>query len=484
VFALSEVQNVLTRADKYDIPEALEEKSFHNVFHDNAEACSFAACLLQAAHVDQRATGKRIVEVAVPIYLSFMTSATERLADPLRQVLRWELGGAEAKQKAFSALVGALRGTLGEAPQSELTAGIQRLIDGVLVLRDKRVEETPLTLDIRLPVNASWEVLVLEASSSPGEGPLQGEKLSDKQGLLRDLPRYSSEDLIDELEEVGRQLGRGVARMALREGTPPTGKGLLRCEQLYESHENAPFSRLYGLDWQLPQLPEKPDVRLLLLPNSTVSIHVHDDPLFEYMLGTWRYVGIAAKMQSITQFVDPDADDAFFAGVFRIARMAHHLAYHNHGAILDVNFASPPRSANALPRIKDRWDLAAASERVSDAGLQLSAVRKEGEVPKGAGRLAYTLCIQDGASSWHLGEQGTLHLVDFGEIMKLNDGQATARWTKICKEMGVPSKKIGGARHRAAFLRSLDPARENIVFCVSQDGYIDLYFKGRFIRIR
>ena len=480
-WTLPEVENSLIDPLPLAVPPPLLRKVFHNVFHQNPHAAGIAACVIEAAQKEPNATGERVAQLTVPLYLAFVTSAEGHVVAPLKEVYAvGETGDTERRAVAFEALVGGMRQALRDPRAAILSRGLQRLIDGVLVVRERRVEEVPLTLDIRLPINVSWDLLVAEAVAE-GEGPLAAEALAAKQSLLVRLPERSSEELVEELEEAGRHLGRGIARMAVREDAPSSGEGLLRCEHLWDSHETAPFSLLYELRWRPLQLAEKPDVRLALLQNSTVSILLHDDPLFEYMLGNWRYVDIATKMRLAAACACGDEPQATFPGLYRVARLAHHLAYHNHGAILDLQLGEQSRDPGNLDAIYTRWSLPPGP--VANALLFPEA--RAAELPKGLGRLAYTLCLQDGASTWHvLPERGEVRMIEYGEFMKLDDERVEAESARSHREMEMESQSIGGARHRAAFLRSLDGEGKNLVFCVSQDGYVDVYWNHLSMRLR
>lgn len=109
---------------------------------------------------------------------------------------------------------------------------------------------------------------------------------------------------------------------------------------------------------------------------------------------------------------------------------------------------------------------------------------------KKIGRWVYQLCISDGITSLFIDDKSNLLLGDFGQIIQFND-DIKETWQKFFRT--IPGNEnteieIGGARHTSAIMRAYsEPPPESkgrIVFCISQDGYIDVYMKDDWLKLR
>ncbi len=483
---LPEVSNRVIDPLQASVHQSLLAPRLSNVFRGNPHACGIAACILEVATSQPGHGARRVAESVVSLYLSFVSIASRRLVDAYRTLL--EGGDPNSPLDSLNKLVDELDHCLDEAKGSPLKDGIHHVLEATMIVRDRRVEEAPLSLDLRLPLACSWELILEEVSSERGS-ILAAENLDGKQALLRGLADISTETLVGELTEVGKQLGRGIARLALRDNAPEGEQvGLFRKEELWTTHSSAPLSLLYTLNWILPDPAVSPEVRVILLHNGTVSIHVQGDPFFEYMRGNWRYVDVFGKSRCIASFMEskPPSAVVLHASLYRVARLAYHLAYHNHGASIQLDLSSPTGAGENLKTLKARWDV----DEILDTGLPLlqpTSASSDAMVPSetGLGRFAYGLCLQDGLSLWSLSQDGTsLRLTDFGTYVRFDPGTVDERWRKRSSDLGIPPESLGGGRHQAAYERSLAEQASRAVFCVSQDGFIDVYIGGDALRLR
>jgi hypothetical protein len=419
--------------------------------------------------------------------LTFATIASDRIVPKYHELL--ENKSSTQNVTSFDELVTELDASLAQAMGDTVQNGIQHLLEAVILVRERRVEETPLTLDLRLPLSCSWD-LVQEAASSAEGGTLRQENLAAKLPALRALADASTDRLVEELVGIGMHLGRGISQLVLRDVAPASRtKGHFRCEWIWTDHEHAPLSQLYTLDWRLPPATGKPEVRIVLLPNSTVAVHVQSDPFFEYLLGDWRYVDIVTKTKAIASAVerDPAAADFLAPSLYRVARMAHQLASHNHGAIIELDLSEQAMANKHMQYVKQVWDV----KEIDDKGLPLSGVssKASGEAPEfgptGYGRLAYALCIRDGISILSLGDDFvSLRLNEFGWIEDIEKDKISAAWKQRAQDLGIDEDTLGGGRHHAAFQRAIAKATDRVILCVSQDGNVNVFVAGDALRLR
>jgi hypothetical protein len=81
-------------------------------------------------------------------------------------------------------------------------------------------------------------------------------------------------------------------------------------------------------------------------------------------------------------------------------------------------------------------------------------------------------------------------LGDFGQIIRFSKDIRRTWQTFLEKILQEKSSEIdiGGARHTSAISRAYenppDGSKGRMVFCVSQDGYIDVYMKDNWLKLR
>ncbi len=488
-FSLPEVSNNIVDPLKAGVSPSLNEHGLFNVFERNPHACGIGACLVHLGDRLPKSGGRQLTEAITPLYLSFVCAASENIVEDYREVLNPERIVDEST--ALGGLSLRLEAALNQAVDSQLRSGIQHLFEAVMIVRDRRVEEVPLTIDLGLPLCCSWESILEQASAGEDEERQPGScepRLADKQSLLKSLAGISTDQLVEELEDIGKHVGRGVARLDLRSESPSQGKGLFRIGRIWKDHSGAPLALLYDLDWHLPDPNNALDVRLVLLSQGTVTVLVQGDPFFEYLRGNWRYVDVLGKTRHIASTIEQQIEiaETLVPSIYRVARVAYQLAYHNHGATIELDL-SPLKSSGAnLQRIRTKWDIQA----IEDEGLPLlrhsSGTDVDG-LPEatGAGRLAYALSTRDGVSIWHLKDNGlSLDLHEFGMIVDVNRDATVKNWIEANKRLGLMTTSLGGGRHISAYQRSLEADGKRMVFCVSQDGYIDVYSAGNYMSFR
>jgi hypothetical protein len=502
VAALPGVEDGRLRPEKLGVAQALLEARIWNVFHGNAHACGLAATLLhlQARGEESALGARRLMERAVAHYLALVSTASHHLSERYHDLLvrvsskptEAEDEGAEPDPTsdesaiaAFREMVRAVEQLLENDSVAELADGIATLIEAILIVREKREEETALTLDLWIPITASWP-LFLDTVNKGEQSLLAKAGLEVRHGLLRALPRESIDTLTKQLEDAGKIVGRGVCEMELRDAKID-GKDFIRCKTLWASHDGAPLTLLYALNWRLPDEADPPDVRIVLQANSTVSIFVQGDPLFEYLLGYWSYVDLASKCHTLAKLVDHESADVdeLKPTLYRVARFAHQLAYHNHGANIELVFGQSPEQRKKLEEARKRWDITEIDETT---GLPLPTKLPGEESPSEHtyGRFAYVLSLNDGLSTWNLsGDGARIYVHDYGRYLPVDDERINETWPAHAAEMGVDGPFSKGGRHRAAYIQSLwKGGQRRVVFCVSQDGYIEVFADGRILRLR
>lgn len=481
------------------IPAAASECRLDNLFFRNVHARALAASIARAYRKSGGGATRRDIDLGglvVPLYLSFMSAVSESVPSALRELLTATgsesvAGGdatADSRKKAFDGVVQALEAALDRAWGGDLQGGLKALLDAIMIVREAREEEAALTVDIRLPLNCSWD-LVYEAANTPDGGVLTKSDLPHKQDLLKALSAYPRQEIVHELEDLSRHLGRGVSLSSLRERapTPGSGKSLFQCQAIWPSHGGAPLSQLYDLSWEMPSELAEPDVRLIMYAGSTILLAVQGDPFLEYRHGCWRYVDLWGKTKVISRVVEPNEDKAEVLDptLYRVGRLAYQLAYHHHGATIDLNLGKASTSTEKLDQLRNRWDV----DGVSTDGLPLLRATKEGGTgetePTHMGRFAYALCIQDGMSVWDMPSgPAELYVREFGQIMTVQGDEVRKEWRQMASRDGFPETRLGGGRHHAAFQRCLEPNTRRIVFCVSQDGKVDVFSEKHWMPLR
>lgn len=315
----------------------------------------------------------------------------------------------------------------------------------------------------------------------------------------------SNKKISKEVEMNAKHLGRGVAILELFN---PNGseKVSINLKSLWSSHKNAPLSTLYGFDWNPPNLDQNgdmPQLCLVLLPSGVISIQLGGDPLLEYFAGGWRYVDTYHKAMILSKLAKNFAeglvlnDDGISLPVYRCTRLAYQLSYHNHGSTIDLIFGEP----NFLPQGKlediiskiDIFDTTKKDWRQIYSETEDQYNYTDTEVIqeyKKIGRWVYQLCISDGITSLFIDKNSNLLLGDFGQIIRFS--KDIRRTWKIFLKNILKDKSseidIGGARHTSAISRAYENppygSKGRMVFCVSQDGYIDVYMKNNWLKLR
>lgn len=488
-FALPSVSDRLTDPGRGRLARPFLESSLSNIFLSNPHAAGIAACIVYLGRVEDRYGGKRLMDLLVPFYLTFTSIASTKIHSSYRELLKADSPLEQSDR--FGTLSDNLHDCLDIAERSAVCAGLQHLLDAVFIARERTIEESPLSVDLRIPVTCAWE-LALDAVSAEGGGVLAEARLEDDQKLLCTLTNHSINQLATDLIDAAKVIGRGVGSLSLRGPRLPKGspKGLVECESIWENHAGAPLSRLYGLDWRLPEYTSRPDVRIVVLQGGNITISVHGDSLFDHLLGTWRYVDLFHKTKHIRSILTGESISAvsrYDAPLYRMIRLAYHLAYHNHGASVELNLKQKGEGQGNLSKLRRRWNV----EIDREEGLSISPLTAGADAlspqafPSGFGRLAYVLSIQDGLSTWRLAEDGvTLSLTDYGTIVDIEKQRIDRHRRRRAGKGEVEFDPLGGARHYSAFQRALDGGRNRVVLCVSQDGPIDAYVDGQSLRVR
>ena len=496
---LMEAPTAIDDLTSLGIPAATSECRLDNLFFRNVHARALAASIARAYRKSEGEAALRDIDLGglvVPLYLSFMSAASESVPVTLRALLTATASESvaagettvDSRKAAFGGVVQALEVALDRAWEGGLRGGLKALLDAIMIVREAREEEAPLTVDIRLPLNCSWN-LVYEAANTPDGGVLAKADLPHKQDLLKALSGHPRQEIVRELEDLSRHLGRGVSLSSLREQAPApgSGKSLFQCQAVWPSHAGAPLSQLYDLSWEMPSELSEPDVRLIMYAGSTILLAVQGDPFLEYRHGCWRYVDLWGKTRVISRVVEPSEDKAEVLDptLYRVGRLAYQLAYHHHGATIDLNLGKANTSSEKLDHLRNRWDV----EGLSNDGLPLLRATREGGTgetePTHMGRLAYALCIQDGMSVWDMPSgPSELYVREFGQIMTIQGDEVRREWSQMASKDGFPETMLGGGRHHAAFQRCLEPGARRVVFCVSQDGQVDVFSKKHWMPLR
>ncbi|HUR25004.1 MAG TPA: hypothetical protein VM327_03195 [Candidatus Thermoplasmatota archaeon] len=455
-------------------------RAVNNPFLRSPHVCGVAATLVALYEEDEALTGQQLAQKAVARYLAWATVSAHTIRDTYRQVLDPPEGEGRQTyvQDKFQVLTEHIEDAIKSADSKELAGGIASVLEALLILREKREEETTLTVDIGMPLSCSWELAHDLASKGTASG-LHGKAGQPQQALLRQLGNASIGRLIKELEKAGRWARRGVCQLYIRETEDAAAAGLFKITHIWQGHRGAPLSQLYGLDWGWPSAADKPDVRVILLDNGAISVQCQGDPLFEYLLGAWTLVDLKGKMHSLWQCL-PEAvaeKEDVVRTLFRVARLSYQLGYHNHGANIALHLKGPADGPDKIAEFRKLW----TPEVLVEDRIPIPPANMTGEGAN-LGRLVYSLTLQDGMSLWGMDPDGkNLWLHDFGKYADVvEEKDITPTWPTHRDEMGFDATdRIKGGRHRAAYVRSKWNAdNEAIVFCVSQDGYIQVFVDG------
>jgi hypothetical protein len=242
------------------------------------------------------------------------------------------------------------------------------LYQSVFRLREQREEREPLSLEVRLP---------LEADASP----------------LLPLKRFA--------QVVGRGVGVATGAKLADHGDPRA-----QVNKLFHSHNGAPSTRLYHLDSEHEYIPSK-DLSLTLRRDGLVSLASQYNPLLDFYDGGWHIVDMEGGRRAVDRLLTRrfktarvDSDLSKF-----LVRLAYHMATHWHGGILAVVDEAKAEKVlhHALPESKAMTLLIRKAVGATKGQFKITDVDKPTDsdltpLPsKGLGRLFLTLAIQDGA---------------------------------------------------------------------------------------
>lgn len=507
----------LPQVDEFPISDPEQEKnplkeceSSWNIFSSNPASSAMAACIIQVLKSNasyEQFQARQLVSLAVPKYISFVAHALLYFAKDYSNFIN---NKADNAKKQFKNMVGKLKEILGSTSVKDTAAGIENLIEALMFIRERRVEETPLTIEINLGSFAMWESMLTigSALSEPDTASIgiksQIDNIRASIESIDKIGKVPTKLISKEAETNAKHFGRGVAVLKLPM-LDDKDKISIDLKNLWSSHENAPLSTLYGFDWKSPNPDpnsDQPELNLVLLPSGVISIQVGGDPLLEYFAGGWRYVDIYHKsmiLSKLAKQIDNNlvlTNDNISLPVYRCSRLAYQLSYHNHGSTIDLNFGEP----TFLPdgKLKDAiskghyFNASDESWRLINSTSNDKYENLEDDDPnsKKLGRWVYQLCIGDGITSLFIEDHYNLLLGDFGQIIQF-DKDIKEKWRKFVKS--IPGNDgaeidIGGARHTSAFSCAYkDPpagSKGRMVFCISQDGYIDVYMKGGWLKLR
>ena len=322
------------------------------------------------------------------------------------------------------------------------------------------------------------------------------------------IGKIPTKKIAKEVETNAKHFGRGVAILKLST-SDDADKIHINVRTLWRTHKEAPLSNLYGFDWSPPN-PEqsivKSQLHLVLLPSGVISIQIGGDPLLEYFAGGWRYVDTYHKSIILSKRASKLNEnllltsDGISLPIYRCSRLAYQLSYHNHGSTVDLNFGVPVFSSQG--RLKDtvlkggifnqdeiRWR--EIKSRIGDTDEDDGDTEVEiGDDGTKIGRWVYQLCVSDGITSLYVDDNSNLFLGDFGQIIQFRE-EIKAKWKEFFRT--IPGNEesdvdIGGGRHTAAIQCAYNDepyeGKGKMVFCISQDGFIDVYMKNDWLKLR
>lgn len=504
------------KADTFGVPADLRAPHSWNVFHDNPHACMLAAVALSTAHQPtntQGITSRDALAQVVTRYLATIHRCCWDHADAYRRVvdrIEGEGGDGEAiTVNRFGELAMGFITTINSDPVRDLAQAIKVVLDAFLWVREQREETIPLTLDLSLPLFAHWDLIHHLMAIDPEE------RGQDPSTSLTAITGRPFADIRAELEDAGKHLGRGIARIQLN---PDAGNDqpVFVLQKRWSNHDGAPLGVIYGLQQdsarrvQTEILPEDrgKSVEMVLDPMGTISVRHEEEPLLDYLLGSWRYVDLVTKARLIANgFNNPDS--MLLAPIYRMLATAYQLGYHHHGSTLSIDFHEgeipeiADQDQNHLVNLRNRWGL---QEQVGTVGLRHPGThytRRDAEDDDRQGnyvlngRLSYALTLQDGLSRWAVPtrpDEGPV-LRDFHAYRTLMSRDAVLQDTapEVTVQsaydarrtsMGLPTNRFKmGARHSSAWQESVE-GPDKLVLCVSQDGYIEAYQDGYILRVR
>jgi len=476
----------------------LNTDNIWNLFSNNPSACGIAATLLQVfsetKNENQNLSYRQLISLTIPRYFAFLNQFLLNMQGDYKLLIEC----TDSTKEKFKSAVSSLTKILTSDDTKSLSMGIGNVIEGLMYIRERRVEEYPITLDLSLGIYGSWDAIAQfsqDDSSSSSDDFESEEKqlrteLEERIKSLINLKSKSEREFVADLEDAGKSFGRGVA--VLKFSKQMSLEDSIVIDHFWSDHKGAPLSMLYGLDYKLPD-PEEDGktLNIILFQNGTISIQMDYDPFIDYFAGSWRYVDLYHKANILTKKLSPDSTSSdanldLLATIYRIARLSYQLAYHNHGATIEVIIGD-----SAL--VGETGKLDKSRSKIGDGLPSPIAIKydpdslSEDYLVK-IGRWVYQLCTIDGITRLNIDLENNLVIKGYGNIIDVKKPDCETHWKDFLKKIGANTNQpIGGGRHYSAYQCMIDGSDANLknfVFCISQDGYIDVYMKYDWLRAR
>ena len=475
----------------------LETDNIWNLFSNNPAACGVAATLLQVfseTNNNQNLSYRQLISLTVPRYFAFLNQFLLNMQEDYKSLIE-DTYPAEIH---FKKAVSRLNEILTSDNTKNFSMGISNIIEGIMYIRERRVEEYPITLDLSLGIYGSWDTIAQfsqdDSSSSNDDFELEGKqlktKLEERITSLMNMKSKPEREFVADLEEAGKSFGRGVAVLKFSKQTPSEDSIVI--DHFWSDHKGAPLSMLYGLDYILPD-PEEDGktLNIILLQNGTISIQMDYDPIIDYFAGSWRYVDLYHKATILTKklnqdSVSSDANPDLLATIYRISRLSYQLGYHNHGATIEVIIDD---SASVVETGKlDKSKSKIGDNLNSPFAIKYDPDNSSEDYLVKIGRWVYQLCTVDGITRLNIDLNNNLFIKGYGNIINVDKPECDSYWTNFLKKIAANTNQpIGGGRHYSAYQCMINGSKKNLrnfVFCISQDGYIDVYMKDDWLRAR
>lgn len=476
----------------------LETDSIWNLFSNNPAACGIAATLMQVyketQNENQNLSYRQLISLTIPRYFAFLNQFLLEMEKEYRLLIE----ASNTAEENFKSAISSLKNILISDETKSLSMGISNVIEGLMYLRERRVEEYPITLDLSLGMYGSWDAIARfsqdDTSSSNDDSESEVKQLrSDlekKIKVLINIKSKSEREFVAELEDAGKSFGRGVAVLKFSEDR--SSGSSIKIDRFWSNHRGAPLSMLYGLDYKLPDPDEdEKTLNIILLQNGTISIQVNYDPFIDYFAGSWRYVDLYHKATLLTKKLNSDSTSSdvnkgLLSTIYRIARLSYQLGYHNHGATIEVLICDSKM-------VEETEKLKESKRKIGDTLINPFVIKydpdnlSEDSVVK-IGRWVYQLCTVDGITTLNITLNNDLVIKGYGNIIDVDKKSCKDEWTSFLQKIGADSNQpIGGGRHYSAYQCMINGSKENsknFVLCISQDGYIDVYMKDDWLRAR
>lgn len=490
-------------------PMENRDKSW-NIFTSNPAASALAACIVDTIQKtsNEQLQARQLVSLAIPKYIAFLAHSLIEFAEDYSRFVDRD----SVEQTDFDRMLGKLKNVMTSNGVKKTAAGIENLIDALMFIRERRVEEVPLTFEINLGPFGLWESIdkIGATQREPEDGMVEVRNhiklIEDSLKAIDLIGKIPTKKIAKDVETNAKHFGRGVAILKL--STKANGEIQINVTKLWKTHEEAPLSNLYGFDWSPPSSEQneiKTELHLVLLPSGVISVQVGGDPLVEYFAGGWRYVDTYHKSMILSQRASTFNEDLMLTNegislpIYRCCRLAYQLSYHNHGSTVDLNFG--PAIYGLQGKLRGTIIKGGIFDPDENWWREIKSKKGESETEgegghlfvetgEKIGRWVYQLCVSDGITSLYVDEDSKLQLGDFGQIIQFKDEIKTA-WKSFFQS--IPGNEesdaeLGGGRHTAAIQCAFDdmPYKDKgkMVFCVSQDGYIDVYMKDDWLKLR